>query len=162
MDKVDSLDAPYFSRRSEEKKARKKTPAGRREFSARLREVQAEGALSDELADGRRRGRKSLEAMLDEVHECGEQLLMAQTLQNVKLYRNSVKAFLEHVLKRMMTLQASSSAANVPKRKRFTQIKVVDGKLERLVAELLASQHRQLDILGRINEISGLLVDLMS
>jgi uncharacterized protein YaaR (DUF327 family) len=100
--------------------------------------------------------------MLDEVHECGDELLAAQTLQNVKLYRNSVKLFLEHALKRMVALQASSSASNVQKRKRFTQIRVVDAKLERLVAELLASQHRQLDILGRIHEINGLLVDLMS
>jgi uncharacterized protein YaaR (DUF327 family) len=162
MDKVDSLDAPFFSRRSEEKKTRKKTPAGRREFSTRLREARREEALSEELPDGRRRRRETLEAMLDEVHESGGELLAAQTLQNIKRYRNSVKAFLEHVLKQMMALEEKTSGANVLKRKRFTQVRVVDGKLERLVAELLASQRRQLDILGRVNEINGLLVDLMS
>jgi uncharacterized protein YaaR (DUF327 family) len=162
MDKVDSLDAPYFSRRSEEKKTRKKAPAGRREFSAQLREAQWEGELSEELPDGRRRGRQSLEKLLDEVHESGSELLAAESLENIKRYRSSVKTFLDHVLKRMMSLEQSNSAANVLKRKRFTQIRVVDGKLERLVAELLASQRRQLDILGRVNEINGLLVDLLS
>ena len=29
------------------------------------------------------------------------------------------------------------------------------------MSELLADQHRQLDILGRVNEINGLLVDLL-
>jgi uncharacterized protein YaaR (DUF327 family) len=162
MDKVDSLDAPFFSRRSEEKKTRKKSPAGRREFSTRLQEAQREGELSEDLADGRRRGRQSLEKLLDEVHESGDELLAAQTLQNIKRYRNSVKSFLEQVLQRMVSLEQKASELNVLKRKRFTQIRVVDGKLERLVAELLASQHRQLDILGRLNEINGLLVDLMS
>ncbi len=162
MDKVDSLDAPFFSRRSEEKKTRKKSPAGRREFSTRLREAQREDELSEDFADGRRRGRQSLEKLLDEVHESGDELLAAQTLQNVKRYRNSVKSFLEQVLQRMVSLEQKASELNVLKRKRFTQIRVVDGKLERLVAELLASQHRQLDILGRLNEINGLLVDLMS
>jgi hypothetical protein len=162
MDKVDSLDAPYFSRRSEEKKTRKKAPAGRRGFSARLREAQWGGELSEELPDGQRRGRQSLEKLLDEVHESGSELLAAQSLQNIKRYRSSVKTFLDHVLKRMMSLEQASSAANVLKRKRFTQIRVVDGKLERLVAELLASQRRQLDILGRVHEINGLLVDLLS
>ena len=162
MDKVDSLDAPFFSRRSEEKKTRKKSPAGRREFSARLQEAQREGELSEDFADGRRRGRQSLEKLLDEVHESGDELLAAQTLQNIKRYRNSVKSFLEQVLQRMVCLEQKASELNVLKRKRFTQIRVVDGKLERLVAELLASQHRQLDILGRLNEINGLLVDLMS
>jgi len=162
MDRVDSLDAPYFSKRSEQKKTRKKAPIGRREFASRLREAQAEEALSEEFTDGRRRGRKSLAALLDEVHESGDRLLAAQTLQNIKLYRDSVKVFLDEALKRMMRLEQLNSAAGVQKRKRFTQIKVIDGKLERLTAELLASQHRQLDILGRLNEINGLLVDLMS
>jgi uncharacterized protein YaaR (DUF327 family) len=162
MDKVDSLDAPLFSRHSEEKKTRKKTPAGRREFSTRLREASRAEALTEDLPNGRRRRRESLEAMLDEVHESGGELLAAQSLQNIKRYRNSVKAFLEHVLKKMVALEQKSSGTNVLKRKRFTQVRVIDGKLERLVSELLASQRRQLDILGRINEITGLLVDLMS
>jgi uncharacterized protein YaaR (DUF327 family) len=162
MDKVESLDAPYFSRRSEQKRASKKQSAGGGEFSTRLKEAQAEEALSDEPSGGRRRGRRSLEAMLDEVHSSGDELLAAQTLQNVKRYRDSVRTFLDHVLKRMVDVQSGSSSALVLKRKRFTQVRVVDAKLERLVAELLASQRRQLDILGRVNEINGLLVDMMS
>jgi len=66
------------------------------------------------------------------------------------------------VLARMLALEEKSSGAGVLKRKRFTQIRVIDQKLERLVAELLADQHRQLDILGRVNEINGLLVDLLT
>jgi uncharacterized protein YaaR (DUF327 family) len=162
MDKVDSLDAPYFSRRSEEKKARKKQPVGRREFSTRLQEARREGELGEDLADGSRRGRQTLEKLLDEVHESGDELLAAQSLENIKRYRNSVKSFLEQVLARMVSLEQKASEPNVLRRKRFTQIRIVDGKLERLVAELLASQHRQLDILGRLHEINGLLVDLMS
>ena len=79
-----------------------------------------------------------------------------------KRYRQAVRGFLDCVLARLTVLEEKTSAAGVRKRKRFTQIRIVDQKLERLVADLLASQHRQLDILGRINEIVGLLVDLLT
>ncbi len=161
MDKVDSLDAAFFSRRSDEKKTRKKAPVGRRLFADAVREArEGESAEGDyERSGGRRRG---LEELLDEVHASGDRLLEVQSLEAVKRYRGAVRAFLELVLSRMLELERKSSVAGVAKRKRFTQIKVIDQKLERLVADLLAGQHRQLDILGRVHEINGLLVDLLT
>ena len=159
MDKVDSLDAAFFSKRSEEKKTRKKAPVGRRLFADAVREARE----AEVPADGEgRAGHRSLEELLDEVHASGSDLLEAQSLEAIKRYRGAVKGFLALVLARMLSLEQNSSAAGVAKRKRFMQIRVVDQKLERLVAELLASQHRQLDILGRVNEIGGLLVDLLT
>ena len=158
MDKVDSLDAAFFSKRSE-KKTRKKAPVGRRLFGEAVREAH-EAELS---ADGERgRGRRSLEELLDEVHSSGSELLEAQSMAAIRRYRDAVKAFLALVKDRMLAVEQKSSGTGVAKRKRFVQIQVVDRKLERLVAELLADQHRQLDILGRINEIGGLLVDLLT
>ena len=159
MDKVDSLDAAFFSKRSEEKKTRKKAPVGRRLFAEAVQEAR-EAEVSADGEGGS--GRKSLEELLDEVHSSGGELLDTQSLAAVKRYRGAVKAFLALVLARMLALEEKSSGAGVAKRKRFMQVRVIDQKLERLVSELLASQHRQLDILGRINEIGGLLVDLLT
>jgi hypothetical protein len=159
MDKVDSLDAAFFSRRSDEKKTRKKAPVGRRMFADAVREAQ-EGESDDLDRSGRER--RSLEELLDEVHSSGEQLLETQSLEAIKRYRGAVRGFLDRVLARMLRLEQQSSGSGVAKRKRFTQIRIVDQKLERLVADLLADQHRQLDILSRVNEIGGLLVDLLT
>jgi len=161
MDKVDSLDAAFFSRRSDEKKTRKKAPVGRRFFADAVREArEGEASEGDYERSGRRR--RSLEELLDEVHASGDRLLETQSLEAVKNYRAAVRGFLDLVLARMLAVEERSSGAGVAKRKRFTQIRVVDQKLERLVADLLAGQHRQLDILGRVNEIGGLLVDLLT
>ena len=54
-----------------------------------------------------------------------------------------------------------TSGANIAKRKRFTLVKVIDEKLEAL-ASVLAAQKEQLAILAQIDEINGLLVDLVS
>ena len=159
MDKVDSLDPAFFSRRSDEKKTRKKAPVGRRLFADAVREAR-EGETDD--LDQRGGRRRSLEELLDEVHASGDRLLEAQSLEAIKRYRAAVRGFLDLVLARMLALEERSSGAGVAKRKRFTQIRVIDQKLERLVSDLLADQHRQLDILGRVNEISGLLVDLLT
>ena len=160
MDKVDSLDAAFFSKRSDEKKTRKKAPVGRRQFADAVREArEAEAATGDFDRSGRRR--RTLEELLDEVHVSGGELLESQSLEAIKRYRAAVRGFLDLVLARMLALEERSSGAGVRKRKRFTQLRVVDQKLERLVSELLADQHRQLDILGRVNEINGLLVDLL-
>ena len=161
MDKVDPLDAAFFSRRSDEKKTRKKAPVGRRLFGDAIQEAREEEASTGDF-DRSGRKRRSLEELLDEVHSSGSQLLEAQSLEAIKRYRGAVKGFLDLVLARMLALEEKISGAGVLKRKRFTQIRVIDQKLERLVAELLADQHRQLDILGRVNEINGLLVDLLT
>lgn len=161
MAKVDSLDAAYFSRRSEEKKTKKKTPAGRKLFSSILQRAGEGEPLFADLAGEGGRG-ESLEALLDEVHSSGGELLEAQSLENIKRYRRAVQGFLRHVVRKCMAVEQKSSGANVLKRKRFTQIKVIDQKLEQLVAQLLQQQQRQLDILEKINEINGLLIDLLT
>src|SRR4030042_5861777 len=78
MDKVDPLDAAFFSKRSDEKKTRKKAPVGRRQFAEAVREAQeGEAAAGDYDRSGRRR--RSLHRVLDEVHSSGDHLLAAQT-----------------------------------------------------------------------------------
>ena len=133
---------------------------GRRQFADAVRDAgEAEAAAGDFDRSGRRH--RSLEELLDEVHSCGGELLESQSLEAIKRYRAAVRGFLDLVLARMLALEERSSGAGVSKRKRFTQIRVIDQKLERLVSDLLADQHRQLDLLGRVNEINGLLVDLL-
>jgi uncharacterized protein YaaR (DUF327 family) len=47
------------------------------------------------------------------------------------------------------------------KRKKHVKIQVIDKKLEDLAAMLLTSQARQLELASRLEEIRGLLVDLL-
>jgi len=61
-----------------------------------------------------------------------------------------------------MTAEETTSGANIMKRKRFTLVKVIDEKLEALAASVLAAQKEQIAILAQIDEINGLLVNLVS
>jgi hypothetical protein len=160
MDRIESLEAFYFSKPSERKKTKRSKPLPPSRFSSLLEAVRGESGQYDLLEAPRPDA--SLEELLDEVHESGEALIEAQTLDNFKRYRQAVQSFLEQVVRSMVAVEQKVSGTDVLKRKRFTQIHVVNEKLERLVAETFQNQRRQIDLLERVNEIKGLLVDLMS
>jgi uncharacterized protein YaaR (DUF327 family) len=66
------------------------------------------------------------------------------------------------VVDRSFTVTERTSGGNVLRRKKFTQVQVIDEKLEQLAAGILANQKNQLALLAKIEEINGLLVDLIS
>lgn len=103
-----------------------------------------------------------LEVLLDNVNEIGERLKESVSLGVVQDYKRAVRDFLAYIVKNTLAVERHESGPSVLKRKRFTLIRVIDQKLERLAAGILLDQRTQLDILRRIDEISGLLIDLLS
>jgi hypothetical protein len=104
-----------------------------------------------------------LEELLDEIHEAGEALKEVPTLENVKNYKGSVSRFLKFVVKNSLKTETTAGVNFNPlkKQKRYTIIRVVDEKLERLAAGVLQNQSDKLYILEKIEEINGLIVNLL-
>ena len=72
-----------------------------------------------------------------------------------------VKRFMKIIVKKSLVTEEHSSGVNILKRKRFTLVQIIDTKLERLAAGVLTEQKEQLEILRKVDEINGLLVDLL-
>lgn len=159
MARIDSLGeaSPYHV--PDHKRALKKEKGRWRTFS-RMVEAAAAGSRADD--GGGRRDRRSLEELLDEVFAAGSALKTAPTLEAIRDYRARVQAFLRHVVERMLAVEESTSGGSVLRRKRYTLLRVIDGKLEALAASVLSAQREQLGILAQVDEINGLLVDLIS
>jgi uncharacterized protein len=159
MDRLDSLGSAFAYREPER---RKKVDKQRRVRGSFLRSA-GEGtrkefaSLVGDAADA-----GSLEDLLDEVNESGERLQESQSLENIRVFREAVRSFLAHVMKRALDVVEHESGAGVRKRKRFALVEVIDGKLESLATAVLAGQADQMEILRRIDEIRGLLVDLLT
>lgn len=100
------------------------------------------------------------ERELDNIHELGEKLLKERTFTALKRYKAAVQAFLNKIVKGSLDLEAHTSGTNVLNRKRFSMITVIDQKLQRLATGMLQTQEAQLDLLKRVEEINGMLVDL--
>ncbi|MBN1698916.1 MAG: YaaR family protein [Spirochaetales bacterium] len=160
MEKIDNLGNKFTFRRSEKKKKSESPPVKKKDFSELLNPIKE----SDETVFHPREEeeeRQTLEDMLDDIYEEGDKLKKAPTFAHIKSYRNSVKRFLKYITDHMVGVEEKVSGINILKRKRFTLISVIDQKLENLAAEVLSTQHEQCAILKKVDEINGLLVDLV-
>ncbi len=99
--------------------------------------------------------------LLDSVHVAGENLKRDANTESVKAYKVAVRNFVHYVVEHAYDVVEKSSGGNILKRKKFTTVVVIDERLERLAAEVVSAQRDKLDILRRLDEIHGLLVDLL-
>jgi uncharacterized protein YaaR (DUF327 family) len=99
--------------------------------------------------------------LLDSVHTSGEELKRDPNIENVRAYKAAVRNFVHYVVENAYDVSEKTSGGNILKRKKFTTVVVIDERLERLGAEVLSAQRDKLEILRRIDEIHGLLVDLL-
>ena len=103
-----------------------------------------------------------LEELLDEIHSVGERVKQDATYESVRRYKTAVKALVKYVVDHALNLEERQSSPNILRQKKFMLIKVIDKKLDSLASGVLMNQHDALDILGKIDEINGLIVDLVS
>jgi uncharacterized protein YaaR (DUF327 family) len=160
MEKIDSLGNRFTFKKSGKKKKNESSPVKKNEFSQILNPIK-DIKTTDFHAPDHDGEHETLEKMLDEIYEEGDALKKAPTFTNIKRYRGCVKKFLQYVTTYMLQVEEKVSGKNILKRKRFTLITIIDQKLEKLAAEVLSSQSEQLAILKKVDEINGLLVDLI-
>lgn len=99
-------------------------------------------------------------ALLDAVFEAGDRLKRQRDTATLMAYKETVRRFLNAVVRRGLDIEERTSGSNILRRKRYALVKVVDGKLEQLAAGMISNQREQLQLLARIDEINGLLIDL--
>ncbi len=105
---------------------------------------------------------ETLESLLDDVHEAGDALKRDPVFGPLKGYKQAVRRFLKYVLDNGLEAEEIVGIRNprTMQQKKYIVVRVVDEKLEGLAAHVLKSQSDQFEILRRIDEIYGLLVDL--
>ncbi|MDR1931852.1 MAG: YaaR family protein [Spirochaetales bacterium] len=150
---------PVPAKPSENKKTPQKKSSAARSFPGllQLRAEEQEPEISAQEAG--RSGEAALSEALDAVHISGDKLKKSPTLQTVDDYKKAVRRFLKIVVaacydvEKTLTRRAHDNRENV-------QIRIIDEKLERLAARIMHSQREETEILRRVDEIYGLLVDL--
>lgn len=161
MARIDSLGESFQYPIPEKKKAARKEKTNRRVFSQLVESAAESETASDEGID-QAAARKGIEELLDSVFASGDSLKRAPTLDAIRDYRQKVKAFIKYAVEHSIQVEETTSGTNILKRKRFTMVKVIDEKLEALAVSVLSAQKEQMAILAQIEEINGLLVDLVS
>ncbi|MBN1520716.1 MAG: YaaR family protein [Spirochaetales bacterium] len=159
LDGANPITAASVAAMSGKKPERKKEAQKAKLFGTALRE--AERADSTPAAEGQPFSHAEAAELLDAVTVAGELLKRDATTDAIKGYKKAVRDFVHYVVERAYDVDEHVSGRSVLKRKKFTTVTVIDEKLERLAADVLSAQRDKLDILRRLDEIHGLLVDLL-
>jgi uncharacterized protein YaaR (DUF327 family) len=163
MDKIDIAGgaASFFNpaARTETKRARDKGGVKKSVFSRllerqELRETEEISALPTDPSE------EALQELLDDVHSAGDALRLRPLEGEIREYKRAVRNFLHYVVENGYSVKTENYLLNHEKRHKV-QIEVVDRKLEQLAAGILSGQLDQVSILARLDEITGLLVDLL-
>lgn len=109
---------------------------------------------------------KILSVLLDNVSDAGDALKERPVPDNIIRYKESVRNFIKFVVSKSFEVK-NSEGIKIRKgleirQKQYTQIQIINQKLEKLAAGIMANQKDQLLILAKLEEINGLLVDLIS
>lgn len=164
MERINSAGGSRLKRelKSKKSKSRKAKDAGKVSGGKKSTENRVKFDALFSLED-RDVDNEVLEELLDEIHESGEALKEVPTLENIKRYRQSVSDFMKYIVKNTLDTDTAVSSSFNPlkKQKRYIIIRVIDDNLEQLAAGILQNQMDQLKILEKIDEINGLIVNLL-
>jgi len=128
------------------------------------------GPLSDLPAS-----EEAVNHLMDEVRDAGDALKHRPLPDEIMRYKQSVRNFINYIVQNVYSKEYEEGLPAFLKPgfkgirgtpesregKHYVKIKVIDQKLEQLAVMLLNSQARQLELTSRLEEIKGLLIDLL-
>ncbi len=98
--------------------------------------------------------------LLAKIDEQGRRLGEMPTYAELKAYRELVRSFLGEAVGRAYTLQSQTGWDRNGRQKMYAVVKEIDQQLAELAEDVRHGQERQLQIMGRLDAIRGMLVDL--
>jgi len=181
MAKVDGTDPSLYmnpslyKQVSEEKKAKGTRRGERTEFSGLFNDLR--GVTADNIGPLKKLppSDESVNLLMDEVRDTGDRLKSRPFPEEIMRYKQAVRNFINYVVQNAFSKETDAGIPNKFKPafkgrrgtpeaqdyKEYVKIQVIDKKLEDLAAMLLSSQGRQMELVSRLEEIKGLLIDLL-
>lgn len=115
------------------------------------------GMLKEEAKNS---SRDQLQKLLQVVDELGGRLAEDLSLQTLKAYRDSIRKFVYLAVRGPYEIKDEVGIDNFGSARSYKIVKKVDESLEELTQIMLKRHAAQLDIVARVSEIRGLLIDL--
>jgi uncharacterized protein YaaR (DUF327 family) len=120
----------------------------------------------------------ALAGLLDSVHDAGDALSKRPFPDEIRRYRLTIRNFMRYILDNAYGVVEENGIPNYLKqgfnggrykhdpelrkaKNRYSTVSIIDRKLDRLAADIMTGQVKQLNLLKSIEEINGLLVDLL-
>ena len=98
--------------------------------------------------------------MMQEITEQGEKIAKHMDIKDMRKYRELVKGFLNEVVNRSHKFSRENFLDRRGRHRVYGIVKLVDKNLDELAGELVKEEKNHLEIVGRIDDIRGLLLDI--
>lgn len=155
------------------KEAGKASAAGKGAFASILTEHH-ERPQTLELSEMAPPANADLGGLLDDVHSAGDALSKRPCPEEIRRYKAAVRSFIRFVVDNAFSVEKSEGVLNKFKpqfkdrtgearneAQKYRMVGVIDQKLETLAAQIMAAQGKRLGFLAHIDEINGLLINLL-
>lgn len=126
------------------------------------RSTQAERLQFGDMVKGedQRLSQERLTQLLNDIDKQGQILARSRSVRDFYQYKNLVKRFMEEAVKYGVSLDDRRGMNRRGRSRLYKIIKEVDGQLLQLADDLLTEQAPMIDLLARIGEIRGMLINL--
>ncbi len=117
----------------------------------------------DEFMQGQRERATiaELQQRLQQISVQGDRLAKSMTVRELRLYKQMVKRFLEDTIKRGIGIKETRGWDRRGRGKRYKLVEELDEGLLGMAEELLQTEQGRLELLQKIGDIRGLLLNLL-
>lgn len=139
------------------------------DYSVNMKPIQQEAKVSRNSFGGfktlveteqRKIQSNELQQLLQDIEKAGERLARSRNFRDLTKYKSLIKNFLKEAVDLGLAMESSSTWDDFGQTRVLKIVKEIDKKLIQLTDELLEKEKENINILGLLGEIKGLLINL--
>ena len=102
-----------------------------------------------------------LNSMIESITEQGNKIAKHMDVRDMRKYRETIKEFINEVVTHSHKFSRENFLDRRGRHRVYGIVKLVDKNLDELAQELIKDEKNHLTILGKVDEIRGLLLDMV-
>ena len=106
--------------------------------------------------------KEKLTGLMKDIEEQGEKIAKHMDIKDMKKYRTSIKEFMNEIVTHSHSFSRENFLDKKGRHRVYGIVKQINQTLDELAAELLKEEKDHLAILGKIDEIRGLILDIIT
>ncbi|WP_455714854.1 YaaR family protein [Anaerosporobacter sp.] len=103
-----------------------------------------------------------LHFMMKEIIQHGNKLAKHMDIRDMRMYRQLIKEFMNEIVNRSHKFSRENFLDKRGRHRVYGMVKLVDKTLDELATELIKDEKDHISILTKIDEIKGLLLDILA
>ncbi len=105
--------------------------------------------------------REALQQALDEIDKKGQALVENRTVETLFEYKNMIRDFIEETVTKGYEIRERRGFSRTGRNKVMRTVVEIDSKLAELTNLIIKREHKEINILKKVGEIQGLLINLI-